>query len=316
MIRLHLVAGLVSAGLATPLAATPALDLPPGATLAAEERAAHATASIPVAGFDGTRVPTILAEGTVTRRVWQHPLDGKGTLELLSPLRDRLIAEGFSVIHTCDAVACGGFDFRFATDTLPEPAMHVDLGDFRFLSARRARAGQPEYVTLMVSRSVSRGFVQMTHVGAAEAAAPDVVSSTKSPDGGTVPVAGEVPLAERLDADGHAVLADLAFATGAATLAEGEFPSLDALARYLAENPDRTVMLVGHTDATGALDANVALSRKRAEAVRRHLIERLGVPAARVSAAGAGFLAPLASNRTEEGRTLNRRVEAVLIAAD
>jgi len=55
----------------------------------------------------------------------------------------------------------------------------------------------------------------------------------------------------------------------------------------------------------------VELSRRRAESVRQALIER-GVPAERLEARGVGFLAPVASNATEAGRALNRRVELVL----
>ncbi|MGC9419768.1 MAG: OmpA family protein [Rhodovulum sp.] len=299
---------------ATPGGAAPALTLPDAATLAAEEREAQATVAIPVAGFDGTRVPAIRAEGSVTRRAWQQPLKGRTTMQILAPLRDALLAKGFQVIHACDAESCGGFDFRFATDTLPEPAMHVDLGDFRFLSARRLGPAGPEYVTLMVSRSSARAFVQMTAVGPAEDQA-DLVSSSKNNAAGG-PVAPDAPLADRLALDGHAVLSDLDFATGSASLAEGAFASLDALARYLADNPGLSVMLVGHTDAVGALDNNIALSRRRAEAVRRYLIDSLGVPADRVSAEGAGYLAPLASNRTEDGRMRNRRVEVILTSVD
>jgi OOP family OmpA-OmpF porin len=64
----------------------------------------------------------------------------------------------------------------------------------------------------------------------------------------------------------------------------------------------------------GTLDSNIALSQARAEAVRMRLIEDHGVAPERVEAHGIGFLAPRAPNRTETGRDLNRRVEAVVIA--
>ena len=71
--------------------------------------------------------------------------------------------------------------------------------------------------------------------------------------------------------------------------------------------------LVGHTDDTGALQANVAVSTRRAEAVRARLIETYGVAANRIEAQGAGYMAPITSNATPEGRDINRRVEAVLL---
>ena len=56
-----------------------------------------------------------------------------------------------------------------------------------------------------------------------------------------------------------------------------------------------------------------ALSRQRAEAAERYLVQRHGIDPSRLSAEGAGYLAPVASNLTAEGREQNRRVEVVLL---
>lgn len=71
--------------------------------------------------------------------------------------------------------------------------------------------------------------------------------------------------------------------------------------------------MVGHTDDTGDLQANIAVSTRRAEAVRTRLIDAHGVAPDRIEAKGVGYLAPMASNATAQGRSLNRRVEAVLL---
>ena len=73
------------------------------------------------------------------------------------------------------------------------------------------------------------------------------------------------------------------------------------------------IALVGHTDATGSLEANVAVSRARAVSVRERLIADYGVDATQMDAEGMGYLAPVASNLTPDGRERNRRVEAVLL---
>jgi OOP family OmpA-OmpF porin len=86
-----------------------------------------------------------------------------------------------------------------------------------------------------------------------------------------------------------------------------------ALAAYLAENPARRIVFVGHTDATGSLDANTTVSRARAGAVRAHMIDVLGANPDQIEAAGVGYLSPRAANASPEGRERNRRVEAVLI---
>jgi OOP family OmpA-OmpF porin len=71
--------------------------------------------------------------------------------------------------------------------------------------------------------------------------------------------------------------------------------------------------LVGHTDDTGDLQANTSVSTRRAQAVRTRLINAHGVASDRIEAQGVGYLAPITSNATAEGRDLNRRVEAVLL---
>ena len=115
-----------------------------------------------------------------------------------------------------------------------------------------------------------------------------------------------------LDGVGVAVLDDLDFASGAATLTNGDYPSLAAVAGWLEANPDGTIALVGHTDASGSRAANVALSERRAEAVAEVLVQTFGADPARVAAEGVGFLAPRATNQTEEGRQQNRRVEVIV----
>jgi OOP family OmpA-OmpF porin len=112
---------------------------------------------------------------------------------------------------------------------------------------------------------------------------------------------------------GHVVLSDLDFVSGAVSLGNGPLASLDAVAAYLIANPSRQITFVGHTDATGPLDVNIALSRRRADAARSYVVAR-GVPADQVAADGVGFLSPRASNLTPAGREANRRVEAVLIS--
>ena len=99
---------------------------------------------------------------------------------------------------------------------------------------------------------------------------------------------------------------------GSATVAIRRSHHIACLAAYLKRNPKLQVALVGHTDTDGALALNTALSKRRAQAVRARLIERWDVPAAQVTAEGAGWLAPRASNDTPEGREKNRRVEVII----
>lgn len=272
---------------------------------------------LPLGPFDGTIVPQRPIEGAVDQRALQLDAPGMTTLAIMAPLRDQVKAAGFSVILDCQARACGGFDFRYGTDVLPEPDMHVDTGDFRFLSAERG----DDAVSILVSRSALSAYVQITQITATALVDPTdpdaeplaVVTLGDESAGAFEPdTAAGSTIGIKLDADGSAVLDDLVFASGAATLAEGDYASLAALAAWLEANPEGTIALVGHTDTSGSLVANIAVSERRAEAVAQALIDRYGADRDRITGEGVGFLAPRATNQTEEGRQKNRRVEVVV----
>ncbi|MES2915028.1 MAG: OmpA family protein [Pseudomonadota bacterium] len=269
--------------------------------------------ALPTAAFDGASVPARIFEGALDQRAYRLEAPGLTTLAILSPLRDQVAAAGYEVIFECESRPCGGFDFRFGTDVMPEPDMHVDLGDFRFLSAVRG----DEAVSILVSRSESAAYVQITRVTAVPLSAPPVQTSVDLPDQVTASIVAPsmttaTSLAEALDQAGNAVLEDLVFASGAAALTDGDYASLASVAAWLQANPAGTIALVGHTDASGSLAANIALSERRAEAVAEVLVSVHGADPARIVAKGVGFLAPRATNQTEEGRQKNRRVEVVV----
>lgn len=304
-----------AAGAAQALAAQGApLALPATAEPTAERIEALGSHALPAGPFLDGEVQMLPVEGAVNQSAWRLHAPGVTTLQLFAPLRDQLAAAGFTPIYDCEDDICGGFDFRYAASLLPEPDMHVDLGDFRFLSAKKGAGAAAEYLELWVSRSNERGFVQITHIRPPDTAPLEVTGSTKAP-------APASPFAEpramgdigsALQDRGTFALDDLVFATGSAQLGEGDFPSLAALADYLAAHPDQRITLVGHTDAVGSIDANIALSRSRAASVRDRLVAVHGTDPAQVAAEGAGYLAPRATNLSDDGRAKNRRVEAML----
>ncbi|MDW9450728.1 DUF2092 domain-containing protein [Sinorhizobium meliloti] len=100
----------------------------------------------------------------------------------------------------------------------------------------------------------------------------------------------------------------LSFETGQSTLQPGAKPLLDDIATALKNFPDWSLRIVGHTDASGSAESNERLSLERANTIRAALVER-GIDAGKLLAAGAGQSRPIASNETDEGKALNRRVE-------
>lgn len=286
------------------------LEFPAFATPIAERTVASDSYFFPTAPFTDGPLEGITAEGAIRQQSWKLGGGSLTTLQILAPLRAQLQDAGFATLYECEARVCGGFDFRYQIDVMPEPDMHVNLGDYRYLAAQRSVDGAPEYVGLIVSRSANAGFVQLTRIGAANDAA-GITASTKAPPP-DIALQPAGPVGEQLELNGYSTLNDLYFKTGSSQLDDRPFASLAALAAYLAAWPDRQVVLVGHTDAEGSLDANIALSRRRAMAVVERLVGTLGVSPGQVSADGVGFLAPRASNLTDEGRAQNRRVEVIL----
>jgi OOP family OmpA-OmpF porin len=292
-------------------AAALTLDWPAGAERIAQDQSNVTGYRIATGPHDGTQVPTSQASGTLVEEIWTIPGEMGDPALLARLLAEELTAQGYEMGFACSDTACGGFDFRFALPIAEGPRMHVDLGQFQYLTATREGSDGTEHLALTLSHGGQLGYVHLARIAPEGSLPAQITPSTRETPQEVLP---DGDLVATLTRTGYAVLADVSFATGAAALAEGRYDSLVALAAYLAEDPARRIVLVGHTDAEGAREANIALSRSRAGAVRQYLVETLGADPARVEAEGVGYLAPRASNSTAAGREANRRVEVVLIA--
>ncbi|WP_424971959.1 OmpA family protein [Dinoroseobacter sp. S76] len=302
-------AGIVPACLASTLGAQE-LALPEGATLIHDESEPAIRAVLPSGAAQGGTVPTATLEGDARHRVWRL-VPSHSIASLLASLGPQVEAAGFSPFLTCETWECGGYSFRLAMPDVDPPTMIVDLGRFGYIGAEGATGTALAFI---LSTTRDSSYVQLTTVTPVGIAAPAVV--------GAAQVAAEPLLDQPADPGdfsatlletGGIVLEDLRFEPGSATLAAGSFASLTSLAAFLRENPTRRVVLVGHSDAQGSTAGNMALSKRRAEAVRARLLAEFDVPGSQVQADGVGYLAPRASNDTEDGREANRRVEAVLV---
>lgn len=106
-------------------------------------------------------------------------------------------------------------------------------------------------------------------------------------------------------------LENLLFETGEATLQAGSRRTIQKVADFLNEYPDRSILIEGFTDSTGEESFNQQLSERRAQSVKQELT-RHGVDSSRVRTEGYGEAYPVASNDTPAGRQQNRRVEVVV----
>lgn len=308
---------MIRTGLALLLLAPPAvaleIQLPATARLTVERNTDPDRFAAPLTVYSSGQVTTLPIEGSVRRAAWRLAQPGLTPLQVIRPLRDQLEAAGLEIVLDCGAKTCGGFDFRFAVETLPGPNMYVNIRAYHYVTALRKEAGEMvEAVGVLASTSANSAYVQIIQAGDLDGGAAQVETTASLPISTQAP---EGTLASRLLSQGHTVLNGVDFGTGETSLGEAEIADLAALAAFLEAQPGVRVALVGHTDSVGALDGNITLSRRRAQAVRQRLIDGYGADGSRMEAQGMGYLAPVASNLEEDGREANRRVEVILLGS-
>jgi outer membrane protein OmpA-like peptidoglycan-associated protein len=120
---------------------------------------------------------------------------------------------------------------------------------------------------------------------------------------------GGKSVAQQLAETGRAVVRDIRFATNSAVILPESAAVLGQIAKVLREDPKLELIIEGHTDSVGGAEANLDLSRRRADAVKRWLADKEGVSEVRLTTVGYGLTRPVADNASENGRAQNRRVE-------
>jgi len=204
------------------------VTLPSNARLLGDRISPLGSYALPVGVFGDGKVPVQRLEGKIERQSWRLDGASQTTLQVLAPLRGQLLAAGYDIVFECRDFDCGGFDFRFGTEVIPAPDMHVNIRDYRFLSAMR---GDDESLGLLVSRAGNSTYIQVIHTAAAGQNRP--ITAPKARPDLPVQSPGSDGLADELQAAGHVVLADLVFETGSAQLGKGPFASLQHLAGFL-----------------------------------------------------------------------------------
>jgi outer membrane protein OmpA-like peptidoglycan-associated protein len=239
---------------------------------------------------DGRPTAERRLEGRVTRIAYRTG-PGPSILEVSRNFETQLAKAGFETLVACDTDA-----FTEALDALPIPQMWIDGFNYRYYAGRKAEGGRETYAAVLVSKSNDDIYAQLVVavVGAIE---------NKMVD------AGE--MAKGLREKGHIALYGIYFDTDKAVIKPESRPTLEEIAKLLRAQPQLNVVIVGHTDSQGTYDYNMELSRRRAEAVAAELAKSYKIAAARLRTAGVGFLAPIGSNASDDGRALNRRVELV-----
>lgn len=246
-----------------------------------------------VTGFADGTILTEPFEGRVLLRRFRNP-PGRSTFEILENYRAALTARGLVIDWTCaDRSACGN---QSDGGWRSRNGMNLGIGsDVQYLTGTMTFEGAVVHVSVGVERG--NHYVQILQ---ADAMATDQVR-----------VVDAAAMAAAIDGEGRIALDNIYFDFGSAVLQPASDPAIAEIARLLAERDGLQVYVVGHTDSVGTLEANLALSRARAEAVVAALETGFAVAPGRAVPAGVGPLAPVASNATDAGRQANRRVEIV-----
>lgn len=211
---------------------------------------------------------------------------------------------GFTTLYGCAAAACGGQFFNRAL-TPDTPGFTGNEAEQQYRAARLDRPEGPVYAAVYVVRDLTAGGpnpapinARVTVIETAQGQAPQFAVDAGEMET-TIANQGSVPLYTVLfEPDGTDIL-------------PGSEAALEEVSRLLSDHPDLQLYVVGHTDAAGSLQQSLDLSQRRATALVAALVDRYGIDASRLEAHGVGPLAPLASNQTEDGRALNRRIELV-----
>jgi OmpA-OmpF porin, OOP family len=240
-------------------------------------------------------------EGKITRIAYTTP-EGRSPLEVFRNYQGALKQAGFQTLYSCAPQDCAG-----------EGGMTANLygtgkyGEYwgpdhgiRYLSAKLARPEGDAYVSLQVDDQGGNGLGRVLLY----------VIEVKPMESGLITV-NAASLANDINRTGHASVYGIYFDTGKADVRPESEATLKEIGKLLQENPSFKLYVVGHTDNQGGLEMNMGLSERRAQAVLAALTTKYGVAAPRLKAFGAGPYSPVASNKSEEGRAKNRRVELV-----
>jgi hypothetical protein len=252
----------------------------------------------------------VVLEGLNTRILYRGP-DERSSLEILRNYQSALEAAGFEILYECGSdcgqnfatLLYGPMEKRIMNTRTSGSAFDLPQ-DVRYLAARLTDSNRIVHISLMTAYDNGFGKLSKRPVTLLE------IIESKTMDTGMVTVDAEA-IGKGIDSTGHMAIYGVLFDTNSATIKSGSEPVLAEIAKLLESRPSLNILVVGHTDNQGKYDYNMNLSAQRAHSVERYLSSEHGIDAGRMRSAGVGFLAPVASNDSPQGRAKNRRVELV-----
>jgi OmpA-OmpF porin, OOP family len=269
---------------------------------------------------------TVTAQGRVTRSVYIAPA-GRSSLEVTTNFVDALAAKGFAPVFRCAGDACGE-SFQILKYRWDKPETHVlgqgyeplratfikteiltTMTDIRYALYKKPAPEGDTYVAIYGAQHSGTSTGYQRALSGRVGVLVEIVEPRAMDRKMVVVSAAEI--GGKVASEGKAVFYGIEFDFDKADIKPESEPQLAEMGKYLQANPQTQVFVIGHTDNKGTLDYNLGLSGRRADAVVKALAGKHRIDAKRMTPRGLGPLAPMATNRTDDGRAKNRRVELV-----
>jgi OmpA-OmpF porin, OOP family len=268
-------------------------------------------------------------EGAYTRLVYLLPAN-RSPLEVLRNYQDEIKNKGGKILFECKGEQCGGSsdrssallssgDMSIAAYLYPENkikdeafsngycAQKEGITDQHYSSAEIPAAGT--YVSILTYSGNTAYTAYCEKFNDRTVAIVDIIEQ-KARDQKMVSVKAE-DMAQQITSSGSVSLYGIYFDFNKAEIKAESAPTLGQIAKLLKSDPRLKLLVVGHTDNVGGFASNMELSQHRAAAVVNELAAKYQIQKSRLTPVGVSFASPVASNKTEEGRAKNRRVQLV-----
>ncbi len=254
-------------------------------------------------------------EGARTH-LWYESTGDTGATELIRNYQNELKSEGFQILYDSkqdpNAVMWSNFLAPFAEMNIKTNRSYyifyaADQKGIRVTSAKLERPEGDVYICLTAIEWPKDDGTYKAKRGAYVAV--DIIEVQAMTQNMVLVSADE--MSKAISASGRVALYGILFDSNKSEIKPESKPALEEIAKLLKKESNLKLHVVGHTDNVGGFDFNLNLSKRRADAVVAALTKEYGIAAARLTANGIAYLAPVAVNTTEEGRAKNRRVELV-----
>lgn len=254
----------------------------------------------------------LIAAGKHTSIRYKCP-EKRTALEVMKNYQEALQKSGAEILFQCAGNGCDGTDAWYYAQFFKsvygsrkgDDIDHYFVPFDYYNEAQRylvAKLPTPE-ADYLVEIGVTRNYENPVEVML------EIVAQEKM-DEGLIAVSADV-IKDKLAKDGKIALYGIFFDTGKSIIKPESAKELSIVNDFLKANPTVKLYVTGHTDDVGSFESNQKLSLKRAAAIVNYLISTHHVASDRLMALGAGPSAPASTNRSEEGRAKNRRVELV-----